>query len=184
VVQRIGFSGLSPELQQRVQNRLTVREGDTLGSDGLRRLQDEVQQIDEHLTVRWISDPQGANVILFIMLPSDGVTPPVAIPPPPPGVYKIGDGVSAPAPIYRADPVYSEEARVAKLQGAVLLQVVIDENGVPQEIKIVRSLGLGLDQKAIEAVQKWRFKPAYKDGTPVSVSVNIEINFRLLQSPQ
>jgi len=54
------------------------------------------------------------------------------------------------------------------------------KNGVPQEIKVVRSLGLGLDQKAIEAVQKWRFKPGLKDGKPVPVSANIEVNFRLL----
>ena len=96
------------------------------------------------------------------------------------GAYKIGGGVSAPVPTYRPEPEYSEEARKAKWQGAVLLQLVVDENGVPQEIKVIRSLGLGLDQKAIEAVQKWRFKPGQKDGKPVPVSANIEVNFRLL----
>jgi protein TonB len=96
------------------------------------------------------------------------------------GAYKIGGGVSAPVPVFRPEPEYSEEARKAKWQGAVLLQLVVDENGVPQEIKVVRSLGLGLDQKAIEAVQKWRFKPGLKDGKPVPVSANIEVNFRLL----
>jgi TonB family protein len=96
------------------------------------------------------------------------------------GAYKIGGGVSAPVPIFRPEPEYSEEARKAKWQGAVLLQLVVDENGVPQEIKVVRSLGLGLDQKAIEAVQKWRFKPGLKDGKAVPVSANIEVNFRLL----
>jgi TonB family protein len=95
-------------------------------------------------------------------------------------VYKIGGGVSAPVPVYRPEPEYSEEARKAKWQGAVLLELVVDANGVPQEIKVVRSLGLGLDQKAIEAVQKWRFKPGQKDGKPVPVSANIEVNFRLL----
>jgi len=94
--------------------------------------------------------------------------------------YKIGGGVSAPVPIFRPEPEYSEEARKAKWQGAVLLQLVVDENGVPQEIKVIRSLGLGLDQKAIEAVQKWRFKPGRKDGKAVPVSANIEVNFRLL----
>ena len=59
-----------------------------------------------------------------------------------------------------------------------------NETGIPQDIRIVRSLGLGLDQKAIEAVQKWRFKPGQKDGQPVPVSAAIEVNFRLLQSPQ
>jgi TonB family protein len=96
------------------------------------------------------------------------------------GVYKIGGGVSAPIPVYRPEPEYSEEARKAKWQGAVLLQLVVDENGVPQDIKVIRSLGLGLDQKAIEAVQKWRFKPGQKDGKAVPVSANIEVNFRLL----
>jgi protein TonB len=96
------------------------------------------------------------------------------------GAYRIGGGVSAPVPIFRPEPEYSEEARKAKWQGAVLLQLVVDENGVPQEIKVVRSLGLGLDQKAIEAVQKWRFKPGLKDGKAVPVSANIEVNFRLL----
>jgi protein TonB len=96
------------------------------------------------------------------------------------GAYKIGGGVSAPVPVFRPEPEYSEEARKAKWQGAVMLQLVVDENGLPQDIKVVRSLGLGLDQKAIEAVQKWRFKPGLKDGKPVPVSANIEVNFRLL----
>jgi len=96
------------------------------------------------------------------------------------GAYKIGGGVSAPVPVYRPEPEYSEEARKAKWQGAVLLELVVDANGVPQDIKVIRSLGLGLDQKAIEAVQKWRFKPGQKDGKAVPVSANIEVNFRLL----
>ena len=95
-------------------------------------------------------------------------------------VYKIGGGVSAPVPVFKPEPEYSEEARKAKWQGAVLLELVVDENGVPQNIKVIRSLGLGLDQKAIEAVQKWRFKPGQKDGKAVPVSANIEVNFRLL----
>ena len=94
--------------------------------------------------------------------------------------YKIGGGVSAPVPVYKPEPEYSEEARKAKWQGAVLLELVVDADGVPQNIKVIRSLGLGLDQKAIEAVQKWRFKPGQKDGKAVPVSANIEVNFRLL----
>jgi len=96
------------------------------------------------------------------------------------GVYRIGGGVSQPVPIFRPEPEYSEEARKAKWQGEVGLRVIIDANGTPVDIRVTRSLGLGLDEKAIEAVTKWRFKPAMKDGKPVAVSANIVVNFRLL----
>ena len=96
------------------------------------------------------------------------------------GVYRIGGGVSAPQLIFKVEPEYSEEARKAKFQGTVVLYVVVDEKGNPRDLKVVRALGLGLDQKAIEAVQKWRFKPGLKDGKPVPVAAQIEVNFRLL----
>jgi protein TonB len=96
------------------------------------------------------------------------------------GVYRIGGGVSAPAVLLKVEPEYSEEARKAKWQGTVVLSLIVDDKGLPQELKVVRSLGLGLDQKAIEAVMKWRFKPGMKDGKPVAVQATIEVNFRLL----
>ena len=96
------------------------------------------------------------------------------------GLYSIGGVVSAPVPIFKPEPEYSEEARKAKWQGTVLLSMVVDEKGHPSNIRVVRSLGLGLDQKAIEAVERWLFKPGVKDGKPVAVQANIEINFRLL----
>jgi TonB family protein len=96
------------------------------------------------------------------------------------GVYRIGGGVSSPQLVYKVEPEYSEEARKAKFQGTVVLYVVVDEKGLPRDLKVVRPLGLGLDEKAIEAVTKWRFKPGYKDGRPVSVAATIEVNFRLL----
>src|SRR5579884_1195392 len=96
------------------------------------------------------------------------------------GAYKIGGGVSAPSVIYKVEPEYSEEARKAKFQGTVVLFVVVDEHGNPRDLKVLRPLGLGLDQKAIEAVQKWKFRPGMKDGHPVPVQATIEVNFRLL----
>jgi periplasmic protein TonB len=96
------------------------------------------------------------------------------------GVYKIGGDVSSPQILTKVEPEYSEEARKAKYQGAVVLQIVVDANGIPRDIKVVRPLGLGLDEKAIEAVQHWRFRPALKGGKPVAVTANIEVNFRLL----
>jgi TonB family protein len=96
------------------------------------------------------------------------------------GAYKIGGGVSPPSILYKVEPEYSEEARKAKFQGTVLLYVVVDEKGNPRDIKIIRPLGLGLDQKAVEAVEKWKFSPGKKDGKPVAVQAQIEVNFRLL----
>jgi len=96
------------------------------------------------------------------------------------GVYKIGGGVSAPTLIYKVEPEYSEEARKAKFSGTVILSVIVDDKGLPRELKVIRPLGLGLDEKAIEAVMKWRFKPGFKDGRPVAVAAVVEVNFRLL----
>lgn len=87
--------------------------------------------------------------------------------------------MSAPVPIHKAEPEYTEAARNAKIEGAVLIKFVVDENGVPTEPKVVRSLDKGLDENAIEALKQWRFKPALKGGKPVPTSANIEINFRL-----
>lgn len=96
------------------------------------------------------------------------------------GVYRIGGGVSAPTLVYKVEPEYSEEARKAKFQGTVVLYVVVDDKGMPRDLRVLRPLGLGLDEKAIEAVMKWRFRPGYKDGKPVPVAATIEVNFRLL----
>jgi TonB family protein len=96
------------------------------------------------------------------------------------GVFKVGGGVTAPTLLYKVEPEYSEEARKAKYQGTVVLYVEVDPSGRAVNPKVIRSLGLGLDEKAIEAVRKWKFKPGYKDGRPVTVIATIEVNFRLL----
>ena len=96
------------------------------------------------------------------------------------GAYRIGAGVSAPNVLTKVAPEYSNDARAARLEGTVVLSLVVDQQGRPQNLKVVRSLGLGLDEQAIEAVEKWRFKPGMKDGKPVPVMATIEVNFRLL----
>src|ERR1051326_5881009 len=96
------------------------------------------------------------------------------------GVFRVGGGVSAPVVLYKVDPEYSEEARKAKYSGTVVLQLVVDASGKARDIKVVRSLGLGLDEKAIEAVNKWKFRPGVKNGQSVAVQATIEVNFRLL----
>ncbi len=95
------------------------------------------------------------------------------------GAFRVGGGVSAPRPIYSPDPEYSEEARKAKFQGTCVLWLVVGPDGRPRDIKIARTLGLGLDEKAIEAVKNWKFEPAMKDGKPVAVMINVEVSFRL-----
>jgi protein TonB len=95
------------------------------------------------------------------------------------GIYRVGGGVSAPRALYAPDPEYSEEARKAKYQGTVVLWVVVGADGRPRDIRIARSVGMGLDEKAVEAVRQWRFEPAHRDGTPVAVQINVEVSFRL-----
>jgi TonB family protein len=98
---------------------------------------------------------------------------------PGPDTYRLGNGVTAPVLLSKRDPEYSEEARAAKYQGTVLLAVEVGPNGKASSIRVMRGLGLGLNEKAIEAVDQWRFKPGQKDGKPVTVLCTIEVNFRL-----
>lgn len=96
-----------------------------------------------------------------------------------PGIYRVGGGVSAPRAVYFPDPEYSDEARRARYQGTCVLSLIVGPDGLPRDIKVTRSLGMGLDEKAIEAVKQWRFQPAMKDGGPVAVAINVEVMFRL-----
>ena len=84
-----------------------------------------------------------------------------------------------PVALSKPEPEYSEEAQKAKWQGAVLLSLVVDATGKPTNIRVVRPLGLGLDEKAIEAVKTWRFEPAMKNGHPVAVQIAVEVDFHL-----
>ena len=95
------------------------------------------------------------------------------------GVYKVGGGISAPQAISAPDPGYTEEARRAKKQGTCVLWLIVDSTGHPRDIKVVRGLGMGLDEKALEAVHQWRFQPALKDGRPVDVQISVEVEFHL-----
>jgi periplasmic protein TonB len=95
------------------------------------------------------------------------------------GVFRIGGGVSAPKATYAPDPEYSEEARKAKYQGTVVLSLIVGADGVPRDIRVARSVGLGLDEKAIETVKTWKFDPGTKDGKPVATYATIEVAFHL-----
>jgi TonB family protein len=94
-------------------------------------------------------------------------------------VYRPGNGVSVPVVTFKVPPEYSQEAQNARRSGTVVLSVVVDTEGHARNIKVVEPLGMGLDQKAIETVQKWRFRPGYKDGRPVNVLMQVEVGFRV-----
>jgi periplasmic protein TonB len=95
------------------------------------------------------------------------------------GVYKVGGGISAPQPVSTPDPEYTQEARNAKTEGTCILWMIVDQQGHPRDIRVVRGLGFGLDARAIEAVKQWRFQPALKDGQPVNVQISVEVGFHL-----
>jgi protein TonB len=95
------------------------------------------------------------------------------------GAYSVGGGVTAPIPIYKPEPPYSEEARKAKYQGTVVLLIVVDAQGSVSDARVVKPLGLGLDEKALETIHTWKFKPGMRNGIPVPVRVMVEVTFRL-----
>lgn len=94
-------------------------------------------------------------------------------------VLNVGGGVSAPRIIHESRITYSKEARKAKLEGVVVLRIVVGRDGVPCDIHVLRSVGMGLDEEAMKAVSKWRFDPALKNGQAVAVKINVEVTFRL-----
>jgi len=95
------------------------------------------------------------------------------------GIFRMGSGASPPRAIYSPEPEFSEEARKAKYQGVCTLGVVVDAQGRPTNIRVLSSLGMGLDEKAIAAVKTWRFEPAMKDGHPVRFEIAVEVDFHL-----
>jgi TonB family protein len=105
--------------------------------------------------------------------------------PPQPGpvvgrrIYSAPGHLPDPVPIYKPDPAYTEEARKAKLEGVVVLWIIIDTSGSVTDCKVIKPLGLGLDEKAVEIVKTWKFKPAMRDCSPVPVRIMVEVPFRL-----
>ena len=95
------------------------------------------------------------------------------------GVYRPGGGISAPVVLYSPEPQFSEEARKAKVAGNVLVYLQVDPEGKPTHVRVLRGIGMGLDEKALEAVRQYKFKPALKNGEPVTVEMNVEVNFQI-----
>jgi len=95
------------------------------------------------------------------------------------GVYRVGHGVKAPRATFMPDPEFSEQARQAGYEGVCVLELVVDAEGMPQNIRVTHPVGMGLDEKALEAVRQWRFTPGMKGDTPVAVRINVETSFHL-----
>ena len=93
-------------------------------------------------------------------------------------------GVLSPTLRTKVEPEYSKAALQAKLEGTVRLSIVVNEEGIPEDVSVLKSLGMGLDEKAKECVLKWRFNPGTKNGKPVATSAKVEITFRLFRQPQ
>ena len=96
------------------------------------------------------------------------------------GLIHRGRGVTPPQLLYKVEPEFSEEARKAKYQGMVLMSIEVDASGIVRKVRVLQSLGLGLDEKAIEAVSRWRFRPGLFDGKPVATEATVQVNFQLL----
>lgn len=92
---------------------------------------------------------------------------------------RVGNGVSAPRLLNKVEPVYSEEAREAKVQGTAVLEIEVWPDGKAHNIRVVRGLGRGLDEEAVKALEQWEFEPGMKDGEPVRVAATVEMNFRM-----
>jgi TonB family protein len=94
-------------------------------------------------------------------------------------VRRVGGGVTAPVVVFVSNPEYTKEAKKAGFKGIVLINLIVDTNGMPQNVHVLRSVGMGLDQKAVDAVKQYRFKPAMEGGKPVPVELNVEVNFQI-----
>ncbi len=90
------------------------------------------------------------------------------------------DDVTQPTLLFKIEPEYSDEARKVKLQGSVFLRIVVDEHGRAGDIVVTQGLGLGLDERAVAAVRKWRFRPGMRAGRPVPTTAIVQVTFRLL----
>ncbi len=198
-LQNIHLAGIGMSLPDFLaQTQLPIKVGDTLTQDSIEGTMAAIKKFDEHLGERW-QDVDGNALELTIYAP--GAAPvEIGMPGARGGIgggvgvgIRTGGGfgvgvdpvtmntasASPPAVIYRADPEYTDQAKAAKWQGTVVLSLMVDESGKPTEIKVVRSLGMGLDEKAVEALTKWQFRPGVKDGKAVATRATVEINFRL-----
>ncbi|HEY7333792.1 MAG TPA: TonB family protein [Bryobacteraceae bacterium] len=187
--------------------QLPVREGDRLTGSSMEAAAAAVKKFDEHLAAVWSPSAESdGGAVLTIAAPGASLSSAARAGGGRAGIGSgvgrgigggIGSGVgggiagpedfqaatgtrgTAPVPIYNPPPEYTDEARNARWQGSVKLSLVVDETGRPTDVRVTKQVGMGLEQKAMEAVWKWRFKPGTIDGKPAPVAATVEVNFRL-----
>jgi TonB family protein len=97
----------------------------------------------------------------------------------PPGAFRINNAWTGPEPLRRVAPEWTPEAKIARLEGTAILTGIIDADGVPRDMRVTRSVGLGLDEKALAAIAQWRFVPAISPNQRIRVFTSIALDFRL-----
>lgn len=92
-------------------------------------------------------------------------------------VYRLSKGISPPIPVYKPDPQFIEEDQKLGFAGTVTVSLILDDKGIPRNIEVLRPLGGGLDEETMRTVSAWKFEPAKKDGQPVAVHVEVQVQF-------
>jgi len=110
--------------------------------------------------------------VLFAGIP-DGPPGPAR----PAGILEVGGGVTAPVKLYAPKPIYTEEARAARVQGVVIVRLIVDVDGSVRDVQVLKGLPLGMTERTVETVREWRFEPALRGGVPVPVFFNITVSF-------
>jgi TonB family protein len=114
----------------------------------------------------------------------DAAAPPATSDPTVSPLRRVGGGVSQPMLIYKVDPQFSEESKKAEFSGVVLINFIVDTNGLPRNVHVRRGVGMGLDENAVAAVKQYKFSPAMEDGKPVPVELNVEVSFQIGPKPK
>jgi TonB family protein len=180
----VRITGLSDSSSSQLKSRLPVQAGDVWSAASASIVSQVVRDFDPNLEVDMVNSPNARHEwVLWIgpPAPQPGGQPSVVMPSLPPGVYEAGDGIRPPAVLTKVDPAYPSGSLSAGITGWVALSVVVGADGTPQNIQVLHSLEPDLDQAAVDAVARWRFRPGTTpDGVPVSIQAQVNLSFRLL----
>ena len=176
----VRISGLSDTAASQLKSRLPVQAGDVWTAAEAGIVSQIVSGFDPPLEVDLVNNPAAQQWSLWIGPKASPGAKASSSPPLPPGVYATGDGVRLPQLLLKVDPEYTEAARVAGISGTVTLSVVAGADGTAQDVQVIGPLDPGLDEAAVTALSKWKFRPGTKDGAPVSVQTQVLVTFRVL----